>query len=640
MERMVRIGVAVLRWPGSSLLPKIVIGMVVVCGLVGLALMLVEVRIELQQQVDAQRQAADSLTLGLASSLETSVRDGEAPEVALSPERLSRLASVQDVMRIDVYRPADGLLSSSGDGVSRVHVDAPEAISGGQEQAETSFVVYSDVPEDGHRTSMPGFFDFFSRKRLAEESWAPLQGSDGALLGVLRVYTDASGLRGTVLRATLEQIVLLAVAGALGLVLLGAILHPLLYVPISRLDLTARRIAAGERHLRAPVASRDELGRLAASVNQMTDSLLDYQSRANTDVLTGLYNHRYAHQRLDEMLAGEAQRVALMMMDLDDFKHFNDTYGHIVGDEALRLVAAALRSSCHPDDVICRYGGDEFMVLMPGADGDRAEATARRVLETLASKPLMTEGGREVPLTGSVGIAVYPDDAGDKHTLIALADSAMYQSKRRGGHGVGFADTAHRDFLISQASSFAQLERLIDEIDKRDGHARRHAEIVAEMALMLAEQTGLSEDARRSLRIAGLLHDVGKAALPDHLLSKTPHLSPEEELQMREHVRIGETIIAEVPRLNEVLQGVAHHHEHYDGSGYPRGLAGDAIPLLGRILAIAEAYAELRQEPPQGPGLTAEQALARLEEGAGTRYDPVLVREFGNAVRGQQKTAA
>lgn len=640
MQRVMRIGAAALRWPGSSLLPKIVIGMVAVCSLVGIALVFVEVRIELKQRVDAQRQATDSLTLGLASSLETSLRDGEPPEVALSPDRLRRIASAQNVMRVDVYRPADGLLSSSGDGVSKVHVDAPESVADGQERAATSFVVYSETPEDGRRTAMPGFFDFFSRKRLAEESWAPLRDVNGSLVGVLRVYLDSSSLRGTVLRATAEQVGLLALAGGLGLALLGAILYPLLYVPISRLDTTARRIAAGERHLRAPVTSRDELGRLAASVNQMTDSLLDYQSRANTDVLTGLYNHRYAQQRLDELLSGEPERVALLMMDLDDFKHFNDTYGHITGDDALRMVAAALRESCGPDDIICRYGGDEFMVLMPGADGARAEAVARNILETLAAKPLITEGGHEVPLTGSVGIAVYPDDAGDKHTLIALADSAMYQSKRRGGHGVGLADSAHRDFLISQASSFAQLERLIDEIDRCDGHARRHAEIVAEMALMLAEQTGLSEDARRSLRIAGLLHDVGKAALPEHLLSKMQDLSPEEERQLQEHVRIGETIIAEVPRLNEVLQGVAHHHEHYDGSGYPRGLAGDAIPVLGRILAIAEAYAELRQEPPQGPGLTTEQALARLEEGAGTLYDPSLVTEFAAAVRGRQKAAA
>lgn len=197
------------------------------------------------------------------------------------------------------------------------------------------------------------------------------------------------------------------------------------------------------------------------------------------------------------------------------------------------------------------------------------------------------------------------------------------------------ADVAQQAFLATQATRFAELERLIDEVDMVDGRTRHQSQTAAGVALELATAAGMSDDAARSLRIAGLLHDVGKSELPAELLAPSRELSSEEEEALRSHVEIGERLIEAMPRLDEVLQGVANHHEHFDGSGYPRGLAGADIPILGRIMAIAAGYAEWRAR-----GLSAEEAVARVEAEAGRLYDPELLAHLSDVLVGEQDVAA
>ncbi len=176
------------------------------------------------------------------------------------------------------------------------------------------------------------------------------------------------------------------------------------------------------------------------------------------------------------------------------------------------------------------------------------------------------------------------------------------------------------------------LQGLVRAVDVKDHYTQEHSEVVTDAALLLGQQLNLSEETLRALRIAGLLHDVGKIGIPDHILKKPGKLTNEEYEIMKQHVVLSEMIIKGVPHLNDVLDAVAHHHERFDGRGYPHGKQAEAIPLLGRIMAIADAYSAMCMDRPYRKGLSWEQARTELERGAGSQFDPHLVPLFIQAM--------
>jgi diguanylate cyclase (GGDEF)-like protein/putative nucleotidyltransferase with HDIG domain len=350
------------------------------------------------------------------------------------------------------------------------------------------------------------------------------------------------------------------------------------------------------------------------------------RQQAATDALTGLTNHRGALQALASALevAQQTERpLSLLMGDIDGFKLFNDTYGHVMGDSVLRLVANVARDAVAAAGMVCRYGGDEFLVILHDCDKAAATAIAETIAQTLGKAEFRSDDGTLVPVSMSLGIATHPDDATTSSQLVAQADAAMYASKRQTTR-----DANTSAISTSSDATFGVLDSLVQAVDAKDAYTKRHCDIVAEYAVKLARSMNLPEESQRALRIAGLLHDIGKLAVPDEILKKPGPLTQDEYEIMQRHVTIGEVLIREVPELKEVLQAIACHHERFDGSGYPRGLHGDGIPLIGRIIAIADAYSAMCLDRPYRKGMSQDRVLKELVAGAGIQFDPEITRTF------------
>ena len=379
------------------------------------------------------------------------------------------------------------------------------------------------------------------------------------------------------------------------------------------------------------------LGQLRASGKDITSHLRlqEYASRleraveverqnAQTDSLTGLPNHGGGllalNLALDEARNSD-KALSVLIGDIDNFKLFNDTYGHVAGDDILRVTANQCLSVVGDGGTVSRYGGDEFLIVLPGKDKNQANGLKDEILKTLGSVAFRSTAKDVVPVGMSLGVASYPDDGESLSKLLANADSAMYAAKRNQATKVEGAKAANE-------SSFGVLDSLVLAIDTKDRYTKDHCDIVAEYAVKLAQRLGLSEESEMALRVAGLLHDVGKIAVPDEILKKPAPLTEEERTVMRRHVRMGEVIIREVPQLKDVIQAVSCHHERYDGSGYPRNLAGEKIPLLGRIIAIADAFSAMSLDRPYRKALSSDTVITELLAGAGVQFDPDLVRSF------------
>ncbi|MCJ7830993.1 MAG: diguanylate cyclase, partial [Dehalococcoidia bacterium] len=370
------------------------------------------------------------------------------------------------------------------------------------------------------------------------------------------------------------------------------------------------------------------------------------KEQAITDPVTSLYNHRHIHERLDEEFARasrSSQPLAVLMMDMDNFKFFNDTRGHLVGDEALRHAAGVFRKALRVSDILGRYGGDEFLAILPETNRDEAQRVGQRIVSLLAEHPFrLTDSVQQEPLEVSIGVACYPDDTIISLELVALADAALYNAKRMGGAQVIPAGADSTAPGSSGSLGFGFLHSLLNALAHKDPYTRRHCEDNVRYVDRLADQLNLSADAKESLRKAALLHDVGKIAIPDSTLLKPGPLDSSEWEVMRQHVQFGETIVKGIAEIGDAIEPVATHHERYDGAGYPRGLKGKEIPILGRILAVIDAYSAMTLDRPYRKALSHGQAVKELRNGAGTQFDPTVVKAFLAVIdaKGQAKRRA
>jgi diguanylate cyclase (GGDEF)-like protein len=352
---------------------------------------------------------------------------------------------------------------------------------------------------------------------------------------------------------------------------------------------------------------------------------------ADKDPVTGLHNHRSVYQRLHSELERH-QRIekpmAVLMMDLDNFKLFNDTYGHPAGDEVLKRVAMILKRSCREGDTVARYGGDEFMVILAETDLRAAIRCAERIQTVLAKERFRCQNSSTLPIGFSYGISVYPTDAKDVQELVTIADSNLYQSKTQGGNQITARGASVTDNTLVHVKGFDLFRAMVEAIDNKDGYTKRHSEEVTEYSLDIARAMGLDEEMQRTIQLAGILHDVGKIGVPDHILRKPGHLTDEEFNVIAQHPVFGALIVGALPGMEEVVLGVRHHHERYDGRGYPDKLAGNDIPLIGRIMAVADSFSAMTTNRPYRKGMTERQALAQILDGLGTQFDPEIGELF------------
>jgi diguanylate cyclase (GGDEF)-like protein/putative nucleotidyltransferase with HDIG domain len=347
---------------------------------------------------------------------------------------------------------------------------------------------------------------------------------------------------------------------------------------------------------------------------------------AETDALTGLRNHRAFHHDLKETLVDAEGPLALVVLDIDDFKGVNDRFGHPVGDEVLQLLARTLGDVIDAERCY-RVGGEEFAALLDG-DGEAAYALVDRLHGALAA----VETPHGEPVTVSVGIAVHPDTTTDREELLRAADGALYWSKNHGRartcvYEPSIVHARSRQEIAQEAERMARLraaESLIRVVDAKDTYTGQHSLSVSRVVEGIAREMELPAEQVEQLRLAGLLHDLGKIAIPDRILQKPGALDEAEQAALREHPEIGYRLV-EGAGIAPVDLWIRHHHEAWDGSGYPDGLAGDQIPLGSRIILVADAYDAMTSDRAYRDGGSPADAIAELRRCAWTQFDARVV---------------
>jgi diguanylate cyclase (GGDEF)-like protein len=362
------------------------------------------------------------------------------------------------------------------------------------------------------------------------------------------------------------------------------------------------------------------------------------REQADRDFVTGLYNHRFAQAEIERSLRDcvrQKRPFSVVLMDIDNFRLLNETHGHPAGDRVLKMVAAHLASACKGELLPARFGGDEFIALLPGVDRQEALTFARSVQEWATGQGLQFQEGDRIPIRMSYGVASYPDHGDRRHDLLAAADANLYESKLLGGKIVGRSQAERERGELRRLGTFGLLESLVTSVDNKDHYTRAHTENVTDYALLLATELGFSEDVRRTLRVAGLLHDVGKICIPDRILRKPGPLTEEEYEIVKQHVVIADYLIVDLPNVADVRDAVLHHHERFDGSGYARGLKGEEIPVLGRLMAVVDAFSAMVLDRPYRKARSLEEGLAELRRYSGAQFDPEMVNAFAAAMERQ-----
>ena len=424
----------------------------------------------------------------------------------------------------------------------------------------------------------------------------------------------------------------------------------IIYVPLIAKDEVIGALVVASRN---PNAYRQRhaklLEELASQIAMSVENARLYakaEEKARTDELTGLLNRR----SLNELISSEISRhsryggiFSLILLDLDSFKALNDNYGHLAGDKVLKQVGSILKKAIRTADQAFRYGGDEFAILLPQTAMDAAYQVAERIRKRVA--PELKTGF--VPITASLGLASWPADGLGPNEVIAAADNALYHAKRSGGDqsyrasgAMLVSDDAMIDNKRSEDSEATSIiYALAATVDARDHYTGNHSKRVNEYAVAIAEALNLPPLEISRLSACAFLHDVGKIGISDEILNKPGKLTDEEWAAIKVHSQLGAAIVSHVRHLAPHVLGILHHHERFDGSGYPKGLKGEEIPLEARILAIADAFAAMTSKRNYSIVLSYEQAIEELKRGAGTQFDPNLVEIFLSVLKSTHAAA-
>jgi diguanylate cyclase (GGDEF)-like protein len=403
------------------------------------------------------------------------------------------------------------------------------------------------------------------------------------------------------------------------------------------------------------------------------------QQQSITDGLTGIKTRRFFFEALSSELkraSRSGRPISVVLMDLDKFKGVNDSKGHLEGDLVLARVGRLLEQKCRQSNVVARYGGDEFIILMPETGVEQALILAERLRLWIAQDPALGEHH----ITGSFGVGSFPVHGFSMEDIVRVADAGMYRSKHKGGDRVSTADelsegetaAVRRRLISSYIEAFLQrehtgpehLEELISTLKKmvgegehnvvvlrdaietltgaaesREEYSSGHGEMVARYSEIIARSLGLPAEEIADLSFAARVHDVGKIFVPERILNKSGPLTEDEHYLLKWHARVGGEILATLPEGKKLQEAVHHHHESFDGGGYPDGLRGETIPLWARIVAITDAYVNMTSERAYAAAKTSQEALEELEKMSGTRYDGMLVRILLRALKGERASS-
>jgi len=413
-------------------------------------------------------------------------------------------------------------------------------------------------------------------------------------------------------------------------------IHSVLYLPLSIKDegIGSLALASGKPNAYSPKQIRllEQVARQIATPIENARLYARAEQRSRIDELTGLFNRRHFEERLKEEIARHSRYgnlFSIFLLDLDSFKTYNDVYGHPSGDVLLSQIGKIIKSSIRDADQAFRYGGDEFVVVLPHTAVEDARVVADRVRETIAGE--MEKRG--IAVTCSIGLACYPSDGVMAGELVTMADTALYFAKRTGGNRVYLsskilAEPLEDAGIYARRNGLSAIYALVSAVEAKDPYTYGHSKRVNSYGVALAEAIGLSPEEVSRVSTAALLHDIGKIGVSDKVLSKKGKLTKEDWEAIKSHPRLGATIVGNIPNLLPCVGSILHHHERWDGAGYPDGLKGEQIPLESRILAIADSFEAMSSARPYRPALCGEKVLEELRRGAGAQFDPKLVRVF------------
>jgi diguanylate cyclase (GGDEF)-like protein len=404
------------------------------------------------------------------------------------------------------------------------------------------------------------------------------------------------------------------------------------------------------------------------------------EQQSITDPLTGIKTRRF----FDEALQSEFKRgmrsgrpFCVVLIDLDKFKQVNDGQGHLEGDLVLARIGRLLEQKVRQSNIVARYGGDEFVILMPETSVDQACALSERLRLWIATDPFL----KEKEITGSFGVAEFPLHGNSVEDIVRMADAGMYMSKRAGANKVSSADPVQdantpqgeqrkvlasylegllrREHFASETEIIGALQKIkaavapadVDDalrnairmitraIETRELHATGHGEAVASYVAAMAGELPFSAKERADLIFAAHVHDVGKIVIPEYILTKPGTLTFSEFQMMKSHPAVGSKIVAVLPDSDNIQKYVHWHQEHMNGAGYPDGISGDQIPLGARVIGVAEAFVNIISNKPYAEGLTPAEAMGILERGCPEHFDPQVVRVLVQQLKGAKAAA-
>ncbi len=467
------------------------------------------------------------------------------------------------------------------------------------------------------------------------------------LMIALCVAAVVALLTGTGERERLILIALVALTALAGMTTTALLAWSYVGWRLNRLAIFLERTVEAETPMLLKEAGIPAERRLARAFNTAAGSYVQIAARATHDRLTGVVNR----ETLLTALVGEVERaaryrkpLAVAFIDIDRFKPINDTYGHNSGDAVLRQIANRISENIRASDVFGRYGGEEFMLILPETTADEAIILAEQLRSLVMHEPLVIAGDQRLKVTISIGIAGSRGTQLRADALVDQADAAMYAAKSLGRNRTYL----YRDIdeegavrkapispesraaaaAIGQWASDTATEALASVLAPQPHHRGRPSDMIASLATGMALELGLPQEEIERVRIASLLHDLGKLAVPAAILDKPTTLTDGEWQAIGEHPRIGQVILEQASSLREAIPVILHHHERFNGGGYPHGLKGNEIPLGARIVSVADSYHAMVHDRPYQDAKTHEQALDELRRHAGTQFDPEVVDIF------------
>lgn len=625
--------------------PSLSVRIRVIVGFALLILILAGVTIGAAAQ--SRRHQADLADLQEHSTMSSLLQTAEA-QAAISAELLQRYVYTGDDTYIsELNGHAMAAQAALNEALGRGGPSGlPEVVTAGAELvqgASQASALRTAGDQEGASAEVERLAPIFREYRLRLEG---MSNSELDQVTQLRARADEAG------KITFW---LLVASGSIGVLVALAVSYWIarsIIKPLASLERTARKASEGDLTARAAADGPREFSHLGSVLNEMITAieertgdlreanrrlrtqnkeLTDARIQAATDPLTGLGNHRSFHKTLRDEAAFAAAHSAplgLVIVDLDGFKDVNDSLGHLAGDQLLREVAIALTSVVDRDKIY-RYGGDELAVILPGEDQTATIAVAEHLRGAILGVTAPGHG-----ITASFGVACFPESALTSEELVYRADMAMYWAKSAGKNRVSsWRDVAGRTGDPGRSINDRRrpgdvVSSLVMVLTAKDPSWPERAERCAAYAAELATAMGMKDAEVAEVRLAALVHDVGVLATPDGVLQKPGSLTEAELDVVRRHSVDGANMLTHTGAAGAAAQAVRHHHERFDGSGYPDGLSAEAIPLAARIVAVVDAYVAMTSDRPYRVAMQPEAARDELSRGRGAQFDPRVVDVF------------